>query len=165
MKIILAETQQLKIMNEIVEFSGDDIKPLRRFFNILWLIVLGYTAVLLLTVYDGTAVIDGALSEYIKTVEIILLLATVPAVFGWYTMKVKKIRTVEGREEKLKNYEKVWKLRALIVFIVFLFVITAYILLVDKSMAYVVAIAALVFMYCRPSVNTLKNELNDIPKL
>ena len=152
-------------MNEIVEFSSADIKPLRRFFNLLWIILLTYTAILLLTVFDGTALYESPVSDYIKTVVTILLLATVPAVFGWYTMKVRKIKTIEGKEEKLKNYKNVWKIRALVVFIVLVFVITAYILIIDKSMAFMVAISAFVFMYCRPSANTLKNELNDIPKL
>ncbi|MFB6343884.1 hypothetical protein ACE1ET_19335 [Saccharicrinis sp. FJH62] len=152
-------------MNEIVEFTSTDIKPLRRFFNLLWLILLGYTAVLLLTVFDGTAIFVSPVSDYIKTAVTILLLATIPAVFGWYTMKVRKFKVVEGKEEKLKNYKKVWKIRALVVFIVLVFVVTAYILIIDKSMAFMVAIAAFVFMYCRPSANTLKNELNDFPKL
>lgn len=152
-------------MKEIVEFSNTDIKPLRRYFNVLWLVLLGYTAILMLLVFDGTAVFTSPVSDYIKTVITILLLATIPAVFGWYTMKVKKIKAVEDKIEKLKNYKKVWKLRALIVFIVLLLVVTAYILIIDKSMAFMVAIAAFVFMYCRPSANTLKNELNDFPKL
>lgn len=151
-------------MNDIIEFNNADIKPLRRFFNLLWLVLLVYTALLLVFLYDGTAIIATPASVHIKTVSILILLATVPATFGWFTMKVKKLKLVDGKEEKLKNYEKVWRIRALLTFIVLLLLITAYVLVLDKSMAFMVAIAALVFMYCRPSAATMKNELNNIPK-
>lgn len=151
-------------MNDIVEFTNSDTKPFRRFFNILWLVLLAYTAVLLVTIFDGTPVFTSPAGDYIKTVVTILLLVTVPATFGWFTMRIKKIKLVEGKEEKLKKYKKVWRMRASVVFIVLVLIITAYILVLDKSTAFMVAIAAFIFMYCRPSAGTMKNELNDIPK-
>ena len=151
-------------MNELIEFDNKDIKPIRTFYNLLWIGILALTGLLLLFVWQQEPILFKPESEYIKSIVVIILLATIPAVFGWFTMQVRKIRKLEHKSEKLIKYYKIWKIRALTVGIDFILVILAYILILDKSMTFMVAIAAFVFMYCRPAANTLKNELNEIPK-
>lgn len=151
-------------MSEITEFSVKDIKPLRNFFNLLWISLLSITLVFLYFTDNKNPWLAVPESEYLKSIVIIISLATIPAVFGWFTMKLKKLKVLDSKDIKLRAYEKIWKIRALVVFVVLVINVISYILVYDKSMALMVVIAAFVFMYCRPSANALKNELNDIPK-
>lgn len=150
-------------MSEVIEFSLKDIKPMRSFYYSLWLILLAVTGVFLVFIDPSSPILEITTGEYLKSVVILIALASIPAVFGWFTMKLKKINLLESKGEKLEAYTNIWKVRSGVVFVVLLLTIVAYMLVLDKSMSFMVAIAAFVYLYSRPSVSTLKNELNTTP--
>lgn len=149
-------------MEQIHTFKKWDVRPLLRTYYTLWGGIIIITIALSFIWFKGIKIFEDPENVlWIKTALIFIFLAFVPAAFGWYTLRLKQIRKLFTKEAKLEIYSATWNLRTFIIFILLVVNDLFYFLTYDKSLMFLLAMNVFVYFFCKPSINTMNNELND----
>jgi hypothetical protein len=149
-------------MERIHTFKKWDVRPLLRTYYTLWVGIIVSTLALSVIWIKEIRLFDNPVDVlWIKSGLIFFFLIIVPAAFGYYTLQLKQIRKLTNKDSKLEVYGSVWHTRTIIIFILLIVNDLFYFLTYEKSLLFVLIMNAFVYLYCKPSINTMNNELNE----
>jgi hypothetical protein len=149
-------------MEQIHTFKKWDVRPLLRTYYTLWVgLIVSTLAFSFIWIKEIRLISNPVDILWIKTGVFIIFLIIVPASFGYYALRIKEIRRLFNKEIKVEAYSATWYTRTIIIFMLLMVNNLIYFLTYEKSILIILIMNLFVYLYCKPSINTMNNELNE----
>ena len=95
----------------------------------------------------------------LQSVVYMVLLISLPAILWWFHRQVEKFKLINPTTERTKQYSRLVYLRFLVIDFNVVLNILLFFLFADKSFFMCASIAAVMLLFCRPSLQSVTNEL------